>query len=560
MNRLRLGDVLVSAGLITSTQLEQALARQRETKERLGEALINSGVITEAQVIQALEMQLGIEFVDLSRLTIPTELARLLPRNLARRHHIVPIKLENDTLTLAMSDPLNYIALEDAKTTTRKRVIPVIATAAAIDRATMTLYGSEGAARAIEEMKREAGGDFPQEDPTADIDDPQAAPTIRLVNSIIQRAFSERASDIHLEPRKEELRVRMRVDGVMRNVLTVPRHLQASVISRFKIMASMDIAERKVPQDGRANVRVHQSEVDLRLSTIPAVYGENMVIRLLVKDSGLLRRDALGLSPRDQEKYAALLSNAAGVVLIAGPTGSGKSSTMYTMIQELNQESVNLITLEDPVEYDIDGITQVQINEKTGMTFAGGLRAILRQDPDIIAVGEIRDGETAQIAMRAAITGHLVLSTIHTSNSLSTLDRLTDIDVPPYLIGGALKGVISQRLVRKICPSCRGQYAPTKEEAEKAGLTWSPDLRLYRGEGCPDCFHTGYRGRTGAFEIFTVDRAMGHAIAQKRPRQELERLLHQGDFIPLEASCRQLVLDGVTTAAEAIRTIASTDI
>lgn len=560
MNRLRLGDLLVSAGLITPAQLDQALARQQDTKERLGEALINSGVITEAQLIQALEMQLGIEFVDLSRLTIPTELARLLPRNLARRHNIVPVKLENDTLTLAMSDPLNYIAFEDAKTTTRKRVIPVIASASAIDRAIMTLYGSEGAARAIEEMKREAGGEVTFEESTADIDDPQAAPTIRLVNSIIQRAFSERASDIHLEPRKEELRVRMRIDGIMRNVLTVPRRLQASVISRFKIMASMDIAERKVPQDGRANVRVNQSEIDLRLSTIPAVYGENMVIRLLVKDSGLLQREALGLSPRDQKKYDALLHNAAGVVLMAGPTGSGKSSTMYTMMQELNQESVNLITLEDPVEYDIDGITQVQINEKTGMTFASGLRAILRQDPDIIAVGEIRDGETAQIAMRAAITGHLVLSTIHTSNSLSTLDRLTDIDVPPYLIGGALKGVISQRLIRKICPNCRTQYAPGREEAEKAGLHWTPALRLYRGEGCPDCFHTGYRGRTGVFEILIVDRPMASAIARKRPREELERLLHQGDFTPLEESCRQLVLDGITTAEEAIRTIASTDI
>ncbi len=560
MKRLRLGDLLVSASLITPEQLSQALERQKEKKERLGTVLINSGVITEQQLVQALEMQLGIEFVDLSNLTIPTELARLLPRNLARRHNIVPVKLENDTLTLAMSDPLNYVAIEDAKTTTRKRVIPVIATAAAIDRAIVTLYGSEGAARAIEEMKREAGGEITESDNTADLDDPQAAPTVRLVNSIIQRAYSERASDIHLEPRKEELRVRMRIDGMMRSVFTVPRHLQASVISRFKIMGSMDIAERKIPQDGRANVRLQQSDVDLRLSTLPTIYGEKMVIRLLVKDSGLLRREALGLSPEDQEKYQALLANAAGVVLIAGPTGSGKSSTMYTMMQELNGEQVNLVTLEDPVEYNVDGITQVQINEKTGMTFAGGLRAILRQDPDIIAVGEIRDGETAQIAMRAAITGHLVLSTIHTNNSLSTLDRLADIDVPPYLVAGALKGVVTQRLVRRICPQCRKAYSPAPEEAESLGIAWTPDLRLYRGEGCAECFHTGYRGRTGVFEIFVVDRAMRLAISSQQPREELERLLHRGDFTSLEENCRRLVLGGDTTTEEALRTIASTDI
>lgn len=560
MKRLRLGDLLVSASLITPEQLNQALEQQKEKKERLGAVLIDSGVITEQQLVQALEMQLGIEFVDLSNLTIPTELARLLPRNLARRHNIVPVKLENDTLTLAMSDPLNYVAIEDAKTTTRKRVIPVIATAAAIDRAIMTLYGSEGAARAIEEMKREAGAELTESDGATDIDDPQAAPTVRLVNSIIQRAYSERASDIHLEPRKEELRVRMRIDGMMRNVFTVPRRLQASVISRFKIMGSMDIAERKVPQDGRANVRVQQSDVDLRLSTLPTIYGEKMVIRLLVKDSGLLRREALGLSQADQEKYQALLANAAGVVLIAGPTGSGKSSTMYTMMQELNRESVNLVTLEDPVEYNVDGITQVQINEKTGMTFAGGLRAILRQDPDIIAVGEIRDGETAQIAMRAAITGHLVLSTIHTNNSLSTLDRLADIDVPPYLVAGALKGVITQRLVRRICPHCRKAYSPAPEEAESLGIAWTPDLRLYRGDGCAECFHTGYRGRTGVFEIFVVDRTMRLAISSQAPREELERLLHRGDFTSLEENCRRLVLRGDTTAGEALRTIASTDI
>ncbi|MDD2955842.1 MAG: GspE/PulE family protein [Oscillospiraceae bacterium] len=393
------------------------------------------------------------------------------------------------------------------------------------------------------------------------VDDSQSAPTIRLVNSIIERAVSEGASDIHLEPHENELRVRMRIDGMMRNILTVPKNLQSSVLSRLKIIGSMDIAERRVPQDGRANVRIKQSDIDLRISTLPTIYGEKIVVRLLDKNSTILDKSKIGLEGEDLKKYLALLSNHSGVVLIVGPTGSGKSSTMYTMIRELNTEQVNLITLEDPVEYNIDGINQVQINEKTGMTFANGLRAILRQDPDIVAVGEIRDGETAEIAMRAALTGHLVLSTVHTNDAISTIDRLLDIGVAPYLISGALKGIISQRLVRKVCEHCRTEYTPTEEELSSVGLQGAQGMHFYRGVGCPHCFHTGYRGRTGVFEILIVDQDLRRALSARAPRAELEAIIRRnGSFMALEDNCRRLVASGVTSIEEARRTINSADL
>ena len=411
-------------------------------------------------------------------------------------------------------------------------------------------------------MRREVGEDAApiQAGPTAlGEDDTRSAPTIRLVNSIIERAAAERASDIHLEPREGEMAVRMRVDGILRNVLTVPRNLQGSVISRLKVMSGMNTSERKIPQDGRANVRVKQSDIDLRISTLPTIYGEKMVIRLLDKSSQILTPQGIGLDERNLERYQRLMRSTSGVFLIAGPTGSGKSSTMSTMVRQLNTESVNVVTLEDPVEYNIDGVNQVQINEKVGMTFASGLRSILRQDPDIISVGEIRDGETAEIAMRAAITGHLVLSTIHTSDAAATLDRLFDIGVESYLTASALKGVIAQRLVRKICPHCRKTYTPTDEELDLLGMERTPGLQFYKGEGCPMCFHTGYRGRTGVFEIMLIDRELRRLILAHSDREAILASARKNGFLSLADRCRELVLEGVTSAEEAARTIHSTD-
>lgn len=561
MAYMRLGDLLVSAGMITEQQLQQALAKQKGSGKRLGALLIDEGIISEQLLIDTLEIQLGIDFIDLSKVHIPMELAQVVPKSIARRHSVVPVKVVKDELILAMADPLNYVAIEDVRTATRRRISPRIATSAAVDRAIATLYGNEGAARAIEEMRYESGitDDMPEAQGEDLEDETQAAPTVRLVNSIIERAIIERASDIHLEPRSDEMVVRMRIDGLLRSILTVPRDLQNAVISRLKIMSEMDIAERRVPQDGRANVRVKGKEVDLRLSTLPTMYGEKIVIRILDKDAQLLDASAIGLEGDNLKRYQALLKNTSGVILLVGPTGSGKSSTMYTMIRSLNNEAVNLVTLEDPVEYDLDGVNQVQINEKTGMTFANGLRSILRQDPDIIAVGEIRDGETAEIAMRAAITGHLVFSTIHTNDAISAVDRLVDIGVEPYLISEALMGVISQRLVRRICPECRESYSPSEVELSRLGMQPSETpVQFYRGRGCAHCYHTGYRGRTAVFEILVLDRSLKRAVIEGRHRQELATNTSHERFASLAEGARNLVLDGTTTAEEAIRVINST--
>ena len=369
--------------------------------------------------------------------------------------------------------------------------------------------------------------------------------------------MTERVSDIHIEPRETDVAVRMRIDGMLHKILTVPKDLQSSVISRIKIMGGMNIAERRIPLDGRANVRIKSQDIDLRISTLPLIYGEKVVIRLLNKSTDLLNKAGIGLSGPDLDKYAKLISNHSGVILIVGPTGSGKSSTMYTMIGELNREEVNLVTLEDPVEYNISGVNQVQINEKVDMTFANGLRSILRQDPDIIAVGEIRDGETAEIAMRAAITGHLVLSTIHTNDAISTIDRLKDIGVEPYLIASALNGIISQRLVRRICPNCKTAYKPTQEDLEILGMDRDSDVTFYKGKGCPYCFDTGYRGRTGVFEILMMNRETRRCIAEGGSKEQLVQAAEGADYVSIRDNCRRLVLEGVTTADEARRTINS---
>ncbi len=562
----RLGDMLLESGYITADQLGVALAKQKEAGKRLGDTLIDLGYITEKELIDVLCMQLGIDFVDLSNIILPTELTNVVPKSLAKKYSMVPVKATPDEVYLAMSDPMNLIAQEEARAAARRRIMPMVSTKIAIDRAIMQLYGNEGAARAIEDMRNESSSSNAEADDARFVattldseEDAQSAPTIRLVNSIIERAATERASDVHLEPREGDLQVRMRIDGLMRNVLTVPRELQGSVISRLKIMGGMNIAERRVPQDGRSNVRIKSRDIDLRLSTLPTIYGESVVVRLLDKSAQLLDPQGIGLQGENLERYEKLIHSNNGVVLIAGPTGSGKSSTMYTMIRALNTEQVKLITLEDPVEYNIDGINQVQINEKTGMTFSNGLRSILRQDPDIVAVGEIRDGETAEIAMRAAITGHLVLSTIHTYDALSTIDRLMDIGVEPYLIASGLRGVISQRLVRRICPHCREEYTPTADELESIGLPAAGSVKYYHGAGCPLCFHTGYRGRTAVFEILAVDSTLRRAIAEAANREQIRDVLAHVDFTPLSASCLQLVHEGVTTVEEAARTINTLD-
>lgn len=558
---MRLGDLLISAGVIRPEQLNDALAIQKKTRERLGDVLINNGIITEQQLIEALQMQLGVDFVDLTTVSIPLELARFVPRSIAKKFCVVPVKLQKDELYVAMSDPLNFEAQEEIKSASHKQVVPMIATRRAVEQAIATLYGNEGTARAIEEMKREAGSnqaDIVPVQMSKAVDNGAAeAPTIRFVNSVIERAITERASDIHLEPQEGEMVVRMRIDGVLRRIFTVPANLQATVIARLKIMGGMNIAERKIPQDGRAMVTAKDKEIDLRISSIPTIYGEKIVLRLLDKSSGHINRKTIGLEGEDEKKYDRLLKNSSGVILIVGPTGSGKSTTMCAMIQELCNEQTNIMTLEDPVEYNIPGANQCQINEKTGMTFAAGLRSILRQDPDVISVGEIRDGETASIAVRAAITGHLVISTLHTNDAVSTISRLVDIGVEPYMISSALRGVVSQRLVRKICPHCRKAYTPTEEEKRMVGIAENEDVTFYKGEGCQECGRTGYRGRRGVFEILTLDAALRREVANNASSEELTKTALENGFVTMKDNCRRLVLEGVTTVAEAAKAINS---
>ncbi len=570
MAYMRLGDLLISAGVITEEELEKGLALQKESKERLGTVLIKNNIITENQLIEALQMQLGIEFVDLTKISIPTEMAQALPKNIATQYQIVPVRIVKDELFLAMADPMNFYAIEEAKRATRRRIHPLVATAAGIEHSIQVLYSNEGAAKAIEEMKREAASSGDTSSAANEYafisnqlgdDSVNSAPTIRLVNSMLERAITERASDIHMEPRETELVIRMRIDGVMRRIMSVPKDVMSSVLSRVKIMSGMDISEHRIPQDGRFNVRIKDKDIDLRVNSLPTAYGEKIVLRLLDKSGGRVTKEAVGLTGVDQEKYDEMLRLRNGVLLVVGPTGSGKSTTMYAMINELNTEDVNMVTLEDPVEYNIDGINQVQINTKVGMTFANGLRAILRQDPDIIAVGEIRDGETADIALRAAITGHIVLSTIHTNDAVGTIDRLRDMGCEPYIIASALKGVISQRLVRRICPNCRTAYKPSPEELQDLGLPEDADETWYRGTGCPNCFNRGYRGRAAVFEMLVIDRDVRNLIYSQAGRTAIEAELKNPEkgFVSMQQNALRLVREGVTTSDEVRRVINEDD-
>ena len=568
MAKKKIGELLVEREYITENELEFALDMQKQTREKLGEVLVNNKIITPEEVAQMLGVQLGVEYVDLTRIQIPEELAAIVRRNVAKQNRLVPVKKQQDTLYVAMDDPLNYFALDEIRKTSNLKVIPMIATPAAIERTINTLYGNENANKAIADYKKELGEDDKKlsGEPTySNFDfvissngisgDGESAPTIRLVNSIIERAVLERASDIHFEPREHEMEVRMRIDGILRPILKVPKDLTAAAIARIKTMSGMDVAEKRVPQDGRFAVSVMNKNIDMRVSTLPIAWGEKVVCRLLDKTNTDIDKEMLGLRPDDMVKYEKLIHYKNGVMLLVGPTGSGKTTTMYAMLNELNTPDVNLVTLEDPIEYNIDGLNQVQINSKINMTFASGLRAILRQDPDIVSVGEIRDGETAEICMRAALTGKLVMSTIHTNDAVGAIDRLVDIGVEPYLISATLRGVISQRLVRRVCQYCAEEYEPTQSEADSLGIKIEPRTRFRRGKGCQQCFGTGYSGRIAVFEIMMITPKIRDLIYQRAGRTAIEEELKspENGFVSLKQAATMLVFDGVTTVSEVLR-------
>lgn len=559
MRTKRLGDMLVEMNLINEEQLQQALTIQKEEHDRLGSTLVKHGFVTESQMVDALRLQLGIDYIDLTKTDIRPEMSQYIPKNLAKEHRMVPVSVSKDTLFLAMADPTNFMAIEQAKKVSRKNIVPMIAAGNAVDHAISTLYGNEGAAQAMAQMRAEAGIREDEVTTSADAgiteDGDVAAPTIRLVNSIIERAYVENASDIHWEPSEGDMVIRMRIDGRLHRILTIPRNLQESVISRVKIMSHLDIVERRIPQDGRAKLRIKGEEIDLRVSTLPTIYGEKIVIRILRRDGSKLNRRGIGIPESEDAKITKLLGLTSGVIMIVGPTGSGKSSTMYALVNELLSETTNLITLEDPVEYNIAGATQVQINEKVGLTFASGLRAILRQDPDIICVGEIRDGETAEIAMRAAMTGHLVITTIHTEDAVSAIDRLKDMGVAPYLISAGVRGIISQRLLRRICRNCREEENVTEARMQAAGLRMRPGRRFFHGRGCDMCFNTGYRGRIGDFEVLVMNDALRKCITDGDDKQAFRQLAKETGYSTMLENADQLVEDGITTVDEVLRTI-----
>jgi len=553
----RLGDLLVDAGLLTNEQLKEALNKQKATGKKLGEMLIDDGVISEADMIKALELQLGIAYIDISKSNIDPEIPKLINENLARRHILIPIKKEGNRLIVAMADPLNIFARDDVSIATGLDVEPVTSSRLSINNAIEQYYGKQRAEKAIEEFKKQYDIGSINELLEDSINETDSAPVVRLINSVISQAVKLKASDIHIEPAETMIRIRFRIDGELQEVMKPEKSAHSAIVTRIKIMGKMDIAEKRIPQDGRIELTVDGKEIDMRISSIPTVFGEKIVIRLLDRENFLTTKTQLGFSAHNMMLLDKLIKFPNGIILVTGPTGSGKSTTLYALLKELNKIRTNIITIEDPVEYRLDGINQVQVNAKAGMTFANGLRSILRQDPDIIMVGEIRDAETAQIAVRASITGHLVLSTMHTNDAPSTVTRLVDMGIEPYLVAASVVGVVAQRLVRKICPNCKTSY--DAEHYEKELLKEDRELTLHRGKGCSACNGTGYKGRTAIHEVMPVHKEIRNLIEKKASIDIIRTASAAHDTISLRESCKQLVLDGVTTIDEMIRVTYSLD-
>ena len=547
--RKRLGDLLIDAGVLTQEQLETALKSQKTTGERLGKELINLGFITEMTMIQALEFQLGIPHIDMSEMVVASDVASLIPGALAERYQIIPIRKEGPTITLAMVDPTNLFAIDDVHMITGCNVSPVIAVERDIVRAINQAYG-------IRDLVDKAVNRLRPEDVTvSDMETTEDAPVVSIVNSLISQAVKERASDIHIEPLERYIRVRLRIDGVLREVVTFPRTTHAAIVSRIKIMGEMDISEKRLPQDGRAQTVEQGREIDLRISTTPTILGEKVVIRVLDKQAVVLDVGNIGFSRDNLACYRLLYAQSYGMVLVTGPTGSGKTTTLYATLTELNTPVKNIITIEDPVEYRLDGINQIQVNQKAGLTFANGLRSILRQDPNIVMVGEIRDLETAQIAVRSALTGQLVFSTLHTNDAAGAITRLVDMGIEPFLVASSVLGVVAQRLVRLICPDCKISYTPAPDSFERTFLELKPDdkVQLFKGSGCQHCGQTGYRGRMAIHEVMTITGALRELIENKVSSEEMAAQAKKEGMITMRMDGIAKAYQGLTTVAEVMR-------
>jgi type IV pilus assembly protein PilB len=549
--KLRLGDMLVQAGVITNEQLKEALSQQRNSGKRLGEILLQGGYITQQDLTRVLESQLGIESINLKQTAVDAKTARMIPENLARRHVVIPVQVVNGHLLLAMRDPLDQIAIQDVRLLVQFPVKPMLATSDDIINSIKRVFSQATAAKAANDYLQV------QDKLLEGLSDSQldinSAPIVRLVNSILENAVRSGASDVHIEPDQDQMRVRIRVDGILRETLTTNMNTHSAVSSRVKVMAGLNISEKRVPQDGRIMLVVDNRDVDLRVSTMPTNHGEKIVMRILDRANFMVGKEFLGFSTNGVEKFNRLLQRPYGIILVTGPTGSGKTTTLYSMLAELNDAKKNIITLEDPIEYDMQGINQTQINLRAGLDFATGLRSMLRQDPDIVMVGEIRDPETAEISARAALTGHLVLSTLHTNDAPGAVARIVDMGVQPYLLSSSLVGIVAQRLVRKVCPECKQHYQADEREKRILKQPLDQPLTLARGKGCDYCNQTGYKGRIGVFEIMEVTRELRLLIDKRSPTDELrDTALSQG-MIPLWEDARQKVLNGTTTLEEMVR-------
>ena len=556
-----LGSLLIDEGLLTEAQLDAALAEQTRTGKPLGRLLIEQGTISEAELVRTLARQVGLEFVDLNDRTIDGSVAAIVTESLARRYQAIPVGWEDGKLVVAMADPSNVFAVDDIRALAGAEVRTVVATASQIIETIERFFRVDGE---VDEIMQAATDEADEETDLAGLSEVvEDAPIVKFVNLLVNQAVGDRASDIHVEPNESDLRIRFRIDGVLHEVMRSPRSIQAGVISRLKVMADINIAERRIPQDGRITMKVSGRSIDLRVATLPTVYGEKVVMRILDKSQAVLKLEDLGFLPEAHARFESSYTKPYGTILVTGPTGSGKSTTLYSTLNQLNTPDRNIITVEDPVEYRLPGINQVQIHPKAGLTFAGALRSILRADPDIVLVGEIRDKETAVIGIEAALTGHLVLSTLHTNDAASTPMRLVEMGVEPFLVTSALDCVVAQRLARKLCDKCKEPYQPTEAELVEAG--WPTEEleagewpTLHRAIGCGSCGRTGYRGRFGIHEVMVMSEEIERLIIERRSSEDIQKVALMQGMVSMRADGLRKAGMGMTSLEEIFRVVAVT--
>jgi type IV pilus assembly protein PilB len=552
----QLGALLVREGLLTQEELDAALAEHALTEKLLGRILVDNGLVEEADLAVALATQLDLDYVELSEYSVDVTAAGLITASLARRYRALPIGWEDDRLVVAMVDPANVVAIDDLRTLTKSKIKVVVATETAIFDAINRYHRMDDDAESI---SAEAASQFEIDEDLSQIREVvEDAPIVKLVNMLISQAVADRASDIHVEPAERDVRVRYRIDGVLHEVMRPPKKIQAGIVSRLKIMADINIAERRVPQDGRVNIILGGKPVDLRVTTLPTVYGEKIVLRILDRTTAVLNLSDLGFLDASMERFARSYRKPYGTILVTGPTGSGKSTTLYATLNILNEDTKNIITVEDPVEYRLAGINQIQTNNKAGMTFAAALRSILRSDPDILLVGEIRDRETANIAIEAALTGHLVLSTLHTNDAATTPTRLVEMGVEPFLVASALDCIVAQRLARRLCPKCKEAYQPTATELlaaewDEADVEEHPTL--FRPVGCSACGKTGYHGRFAIHEVLTVTEDIERLIVDRGHSEDLSKVAKAQGMLTLRQVGLTQVARGLTSIEEILRVV-----